>query len=355
MSWHYSQALVAEYLVANSSAGGQFALSKTTSTHGMCWSPGKTTDASPRSRSGMTYAPLTDDHGAELLMWFLAGFPARHLARQPGDEIRRERCGRKCCALWGTSVRSLFSPKTSARMLSLTLKQTLPVVDIGPPEPACQRNTWAQTILGEDGGLLATPTTKANWAAKSMQKWPSSRRSVMVFGRPTPEIHEWLMGWPLGYTSTEPMKKGYFYDREQRAQGRAAGICSDEMRSVWWDNDPSTTPYQPRSTRQQAGEHQDSLPGMSQKYAHERRNVGEGGNSGVKMRNMRGGISAKEAEEICAMRENRMFAREGEIVSRLAVGVKNKVDRLRCIGNGQVPLVAATAWKILTTAERTKP
>jgi hypothetical protein len=28
--------------------------------------------------------------------------------------------------------------------------------------------------------------------------------------------------------------------------------------------------------------------------------------------------------------------------------VAARVDRLRCIGNGQVPAVAALAWKILT-------
>jgi hypothetical protein len=28
--------------------------------------------------------------------------------------------------------------------------------------------------------------------------------------------------------------------------------------------------------------------------------------------------------------------------------VANRVDRLRAIGNGQVPIVAATAWRILT-------
>jgi hypothetical protein len=28
--------------------------------------------------------------------------------------------------------------------------------------------------------------------------------------------------------------------------------------------------------------------------------------------------------------------------------VANRVDRLRCIGNGQVPAVAGLAWKILT-------
>lgn len=34
-------------------------------------------------------------------------------------------------------------------------------------------------------------------------------------------------------------------------------------------------------------------------------------------------------------------------IHRVANGVANKVDRIKAIGNGQVPLVAATAWRIL--------
>ena len=34
-------------------------------------------------------------------------------------------------------------------------------------------------------------------------------------------------------------------------------------------------------------------------------------------------------------------------LGRVADGVANRVDRLKAIGNGQVPLVAATAWRIL--------
>ena len=34
-------------------------------------------------------------------------------------------------------------------------------------------------------------------------------------------------------------------------------------------------------------------------------------------------------------------------VGRVANGVASRVDRLRCIGNGQVPIVAATAWRRL--------
>jgi len=36
------------------------------------------------------------------------------------------------------------------------------------------------------------------------------------------------------------------------------------------------------------------------------------------------------------------------LVGRVAHGVADRVDRLKAIGNGQVPLCAATAWKILT-------
>lgn len=35
-------------------------------------------------------------------------------------------------------------------------------------------------------------------------------------------------------------------------------------------------------------------------------------------------------------------------LGRVAYGVAHRVDRLRAIGNGQVPRVAATAWRILT-------
>jgi DNA (cytosine-5)-methyltransferase 1 len=38
-------------------------------------------------------------------------------------------------------------------------------------------------------------------------------------------------------------------------------------------------------------------------------------------------------------------------VGRVANGVANRVDRLRALGNGQVPAVAALAWRILNEGE----
>jgi DNA (cytosine-5)-methyltransferase 1 len=35
-------------------------------------------------------------------------------------------------------------------------------------------------------------------------------------------------------------------------------------------------------------------------------------------------------------------------LSRVANGVANRVDRLKAIGNGQVPAVARLAWNVLT-------
>ena len=74
----------------------------------------------------------------------------------------------------------------------------------------CPRKTWVATTFGEDIGYLHTPTTKANYAAWSMQKHESCRNFVKVFGRPRPETQEYLMGFPQGWTDTAPLEMGKF-------------------------------------------------------------------------------------------------------------------------------------------------
>lgn len=77
MSWHFSRALVEAYSEVNCADGKPSARSSSTSMHGMFWSPGRMMDASPRSRSGMMYGLLTEDHGTELLISFLEDFRVR--------------------------------------------------------------------------------------------------------------------------------------------------------------------------------------------------------------------------------------------------------------------------------------
>jgi DNA (cytosine-5)-methyltransferase 1 len=56
-------------------------------------------------------------------------------------------------------------------------------------------------------------------------------------------------------------------------------------------------------------------------------------------------IMAKPA--LCGGASNRHWWKTEPNVGRVADGVANRVDRLKAIGNGQVPLCAATAWRIL--------
>ena len=77
MSWHYSQALVAEYLAANCSAGAPSAPLSSTPTPEACSWPGKTTAALNHSPSGTTCAPSTDTLGEAVLTWFLGDSHAK--------------------------------------------------------------------------------------------------------------------------------------------------------------------------------------------------------------------------------------------------------------------------------------
>src|SRR5690606_21929619 len=78
---HCSQERAAAFSAECCSDGVPSAPSSVTPTHGTFWSPGKTTEACTRSRSGMTYAPLTADHGEALLTWFREDSRARTSAQ----------------------------------------------------------------------------------------------------------------------------------------------------------------------------------------------------------------------------------------------------------------------------------
>jgi hypothetical protein len=110
MSWLYSQALVAAYSVDTSLDGAPCALSNGTPTQRPSWLPAKTTDACRLSRSGMTFKPLTAEHGEAVLMSFLAAFPAKTSAQPEREQVSTENeaaCGRT----WPESL-AKFDPAT---------------------------------------------------------------------------------------------------------------------------------------------------------------------------------------------------------------------------------------------------
>ena len=206
MSWHFSQALVEDCLPATCLALERSALSNTTSMPSGYSCNAKTTSCSTPSRSGMTFERLTAGHGEELLTSYLEGFPARPSARPLLDATTLRTFGRRCGESWQMSLPGLSSPKTS-RLKQSKWPPRISGLWVTKPKPfPYQRRTWVLTTFGSDTGYLHTPTTKANYCANSMQKWPAAREFTRVFGRPTPEVHEWLMGWPIGWTDIKPLE-----------------------------------------------------------------------------------------------------------------------------------------------------
>ena len=134
MSWLYSQALVAEYLGASCLDGELSApLSGSNTPQAYC-APDKMTGFSRLSRFGMTFKPLTEDLGEELLTLYLAGFHAKTSQLQETEMDLTENeveCGEKWrgsftkydpdSRSWKTAQCSLFGDLMSS---SLTLPRS---------------------------------------------------------------------------------------------------------------------------------------------------------------------------------------------------------------------------------------
>jgi hypothetical protein len=165
MSWHFSQALVAEYLAENSSAGEQYAPSSGKPIQGIFWSPDKTMETSKPSRSGMTFKPSTDDLGADLLTWFLADFRAKTSA-QPEKVQESKESDHPCGNTWRESsvryCRNTSSWKTHRCLWDEDLAPsslTLPKWGMMQSGVLWERITSPlHTDETESGLLLPTPT-----------------------------------------------------------------------------------------------------------------------------------------------------------------------------------------------------
>jgi hypothetical protein len=247
MSWLFSQALVAEYLGANSLDGEPSAPSNGNPTQLAYCAPDKMTAFSRLSRFGMTYKPLTADRGKELLTLYLADFHAKTLVQQEkGQELTAsdQECGEK----WRASFVKYD--------LNSSLWRTHQCSLLGDLEPFSE--TWPQWGLMRDGecwdmtnsavniaenefGLLPTPTKElfSHWSsAKSKISNNGVRKSGVKIGSilwwemteqhlrlggleekkmiPDPSCGEIVMGWPMGWTELQPLEMDRFQQWQQQ-------------------------------------------------------------------------------------------------------------------------------------------
>jgi len=186
MSWHFSQALVAEYLAANSSAGAPFAQSSGSPTPQAYLCSDRMTAFSRLSRFGMTFAPLTDSLGADVLTWFLAAFPVRTSAQQEKGPESTER-GAACGRTWPESLARYDHNSRSWRTPQCSLLEGLDEFSETWPrwgmmrDGACSAQSMPAHLTREnESGLWPTPCLPGNGGSNGKAKlkemlWPTPR------------------------------------------------------------------------------------------------------------------------------------------------------------------------------------
>lgn len=278
MSWHCSQALVAEFSAVISLDGDVSAPSSTTPTPEAYYWPDKTTEHSRLSRFGMMSEPLTGGRGEELLMWYLAGFRARTSVRQEMGQVSAASAadfGSRWHGSFARYDRDTSSWKTAQCSLVEDLErfsETWPRWGSMRNGVSYQRQTPERYISENESGLWATPTTMDKLPPKSadalhreatiarpgrskpanlrdqvsnMHRWPTPQvsdnrdrgnmstaaiarrmekgKQVMLSmcvssenGRLNPDWVEWLMGWPIGLTDLKPLETAKFREWQQQ-------------------------------------------------------------------------------------------------------------------------------------------
>ena len=218
MSWLYSQALVEEYLGENCSDGKQSApLSGNPIQQAYC-APDKMTVFSRLSRFGMTYKPLTENRGKELLTLYLEDSLAKTLVRQEKEKVLEEKkavCGNIWLESLERSNQSTFLSKTplcSALEDSVLSSMILPHWGTLLNGELYRQPALAQITKGLGCGLLPTPTChnakEGAYPAEYKRKTPTL--ATHVGGKIHPEFTEWMMGWPLGWTDLKPLEMGKY-------------------------------------------------------------------------------------------------------------------------------------------------
>ncbi len=370
-----SQELAGEYLADCCVDTDQFVQLKSRSTQEKYSCNDSGTECCQSSPSGTMSAPSMESHGEDQLMLFAEDSPAKILVRRVKEQELPENV-----RAYGRSMQESLTRYG----LSMSLPKTLHCFELGDLELSSK--TWPKWGMMQDGecwelGTRALPikeTECGSWPTPATRDYKDTghlyavtrkdgksridtlgrkvQESVGAVGlvktQPTekgslnPSWVEWLMNWPINWTSLEKINNEHFkYWQEASATHlqRAEGV-----RELWWDFDPAAPPQGRGYDEQRTGEHPDPMCEVSRKFPRETE-VDEPQQE-TELPALRSDIYLQEVEgeilqsELC--KSIGMGAEE--VLPRVAHGVKNRVDRLKAIGNGQVPEVARLAWNILS-------
>jgi hypothetical protein len=229
MSWLYSQALVEEYLVESSLDGEQSVPLSGSSTQQAYCAPDKMTDFSRLSQSGMTYKPLTESRGEELLTLFLVDSLAKTCLQREAEldlTDQDQGYGEKWRGWLARYDQDSSSWKTAQCSLITDLGESLETY----PTSGLMRDglLWEQTrsvgnTTETEYGLLPTPTARDFNGHTITKKRPKGFNKVLpnIFklefqlqGQcyPHPTFSEGVMQWPIGWTDLKPLETDKFHE-----------------------------------------------------------------------------------------------------------------------------------------------
>ena len=99
------------------------------------------------------------------------------------------------------------SPFVAATAFKLLVMKYL-LEDKKPEDFFVKKETWIHRTFPNLPGPVHTPTTMANYSCPYMtdkKAWPCCVAYKTVFGQPTPEQAEYLLGFPLGASTVDPV------------------------------------------------------------------------------------------------------------------------------------------------------
>jgi len=284
----------------NSLDGEQFALLNGNPIQQAYCAPDKMTAFSRLSRFGMTFKPLMESHGQELLTLYLEDFHAKTLAQAgKGAGIDGERSG-----MW--------------REMARIIREVRPKFVFVENSPMLTSRGLG-VVLGD----LASMGFDARWGVLGAADVGANHQRDRIWivakwrGQLSHAQHHRIRRWEQ---QQESIKKETRALANTRCQLRSKGNTTelDSKTQIW---SASTIYDQSSSKRQIPNANSAQRQGMQQ--------------------------PERKKQEYAYASDSCWWEVEPN-VGRMADGVAAGVDRLKAIGNGQVPLCAATAWRILS-------
>lgn len=235
MSWLFSQALAEEYSAESSLDGKQFAQLNVMPTPHKFSRNDKMMEFSDLSRFGLTCAVLTESHGEELLMSFLAASRARTSAQMemvPALAGTAPDCGlkwRESSARYDLNSSVWKTRHDSEEKVLLWSSVILPKWGMAASGFVFQHRTAERPMKETGCGLWPTAkaTIRGDCPSERLRRTPDLPSAIKIRplpdgspppqnGQLNPEWVEWFMGWPIGWTELKPLAMDKFREWQRQ-------------------------------------------------------------------------------------------------------------------------------------------